>query len=281
MTVEASLDADSSSPMMWIGDLVRKILGSRVAVHGAVLAMGIIAGLGLMTWGIAGASASTTPTRTIPSATTTTTTPWGAPGTPSCYIKTLPQVLKNNPPPTLTKGNLARFIQATATWLKAVNAQTQALCTPAATTTTTMAPTTTTTVPPTTTTTTTVPPTTTTTTTVPPTTTTTAPPAPCLSPCKGGVLVLTTQQNSVKDWGYTQASGLLPGSPIDVCSDQFACQPTGQTVGSDGTYFAPTTDSGAMLPPTPCYTGVYLTAELPSGLGEIYSASVNNPNSSC
>ena len=95
------------------------------------------------------------------------------------------------------------------------------------------------------------------------------------------MLVLSTQQNSVHDWGYTQASGLLPGAPIDVCSAQFACQPTGLTVGSDGTYFAPATDSGAMLPPTPCYTGVYLTSELPSGLGEIYSASVNNPNSSC
>jgi len=35
-----------------------------------------------------------------------------------------------------------------------------------------------------------------------------------------------------------------------------------------------------MLPPTPCYTGVYLTSELASG-GEIYSASVNDPNPGC
>ena len=51
--------------------------------------------------------------------------------------------------------------------------------------------------------------------------------------------------------------------------------------GNGRMHARPNCDSGALLPPTPCYTGVHLTAELPSGLGEIYSASVNNPNSSC
>jgi hypothetical protein len=55
MTVEASLDADSRNPMMWMGDLVRKILGSRVTVA-VVVAFAVTTLVGGVTYAVASTS---------------------------------------------------------------------------------------------------------------------------------------------------------------------------------------------------------------------------------
>ena len=91
-------------------------------------------------------------------------------------------------------------------------------------------------------------------------TTTTAVGSSSLSACvlpSPATLVFSNTQDPVShsNFGYLSASGLLPGSPVYACADQFACQASGLSASASGTI----SNVGAIFPALPCKTNIYFT----------------------